>query len=80
MANQFCNSTAQNRSVDLVDLWVFLDSILDDSFQELETRIVFRAATKGNTKLIPTIVKRSPQLRTLKLNFKCIEYGNRENP
>lgn len=55
--------------MDKVDLWVFLDCVLDESFQELETYLSFREA-EPNSNLIPTIAKRSPLLKQLKLNFK----------
>jgi len=66
---RFCTRTAKKRSVEKVDLWVFLDSVLDESFQELETYLAYREA-KSAANLILTIAKQSPQLRKLKLNFK----------
>jgi len=54
------------------DLWVFLDSVLDESFVELETYIGF-PDSDPNPKLIPTIAKWCPLLNKLKLNFKLLE-------
>ena len=54
------------------DLWVFLDSVLDESFVELETYIGF-PDSDPNPKLVPTIAKRCPLLNKLKLNFKLLE-------
>jgi len=55
--------------LDHVDIWAFFDSVLDESFEELETHVVFRGA-EANALLISTIAKRSPYLKKLKLNFK----------
>ena len=55
--------------MDHVDIWAFLDSVLDESFEELETHVVFRGS-EANALLIPTIAKRSPNLKKLKLDFK----------
>ena len=65
----FCIKTAKKRSLDHVDIWAFFDSVLDESFEELETHVVFRGA-EANALLIPTIAKRSPYLKKIKLNFK----------
>ncbi len=54
--------------MDYVDLWPFFDSVLDETFKELETHVVFPGA-QPNANLISTIAKRSPYLNKLKLNF-----------
>jgi len=77
LVERFCFSTSKKRSLDHVDIWAFLDSVLDENFQELETHIVYREA-EPSSNLIPTIVKRSPNLKKLKLNYKFVKYW--DNP
>jgi len=61
-----------------VDLWPFLDSVLDESFDELETHVVFQGA-EPNANLISVIAKRSPLLKKLKLNFKFYSASRRSS-
>jgi len=51
---------------------VFLDSVLDDTFQELETHVAF-PETSPNSKLMPTIIKHSPHLKKLTLDFNLMK-------
>ena len=60
----FCIRTAKKRTLDHVDIWAFLDSVLDENLEDLETRIAFRGS-EANAKLIFTIAKRSPRLKKL---------------
>lgn len=53
------------------DIWVFLDCVLDASFVELDTHIVF-PKTEPNEKVIQIIGYRSPNIETLKLNFEMV--------
>ena len=55
-----------------VDVWVFLDCVLDSTFQELETHISF-PKSEPNPKLITTIASRSPHLKKLKIDFKLMK-------
>ena len=75
---RFYTRTAKKRSVEKVDLCVFLDSVglLDESFQELETYLAYREAEPA-ANLILTIAMRSSQLKKLKLNFKFIDNWSR---
>jgi len=56
----------------IIDIWVFLECVLDDSVQELETHVAF-PGTEPNPKLIPTIENRASFLTNLKLNFKSMK-------
>jgi len=53
----------------LVDVWAFLDCVLDESFQELTTHIAF-PGSEPNPKLITTIAERATSLKQLQIN--CI--------
>ena len=53
------------------DIWVFLDCVLDSSFTELETHVVF-PKSELNEKLVQIICHHSPNIRTLKLNFEMV--------
>jgi len=57
------------RSLDRVDIWAFFDCILDESFSELKTHVAWRDA-QPSARLISTIAKRCPNLKTLKLSFR----------
>lgn len=65
---KFYESTWEYFHGDTIDVWAFLDSVLDESFQELET-YVSAPESEPSRKLGPTIAKRSSQLQKLKLNF-----------
>ncbi len=56
----------------IIDPWVFLECVLDDTIQQLDTHAAFPDA-EPNLLLIPTIVKRSNQLRKLKIDFSSIK-------
>jgi len=60
----------------VVDLWAFLDCVLDESFEDLETYIAFPGC-EPNEKLIATIAKRSPFLKKLKLDFSVMKKGTK---
>jgi len=64
----------EGREECIVDIWVFLDCVLDESFKELVTHVAFPGA-EPNHKLIPTIAKHSPLLKKLTLNFKFMKAG-----
>lgn len=53
------------------DIWAFFDCVLDSSFTELDTHVVF-PQTEPNERCIQTIAKRSPNIETLKLNFEMV--------
>ena len=55
-------------SIDSIEPWVFLDCMLDSSFEELKTHVAF-PGEDPNFKLIPVIAKRSELLKKLKLDF-----------
>lgn len=59
-----------------IDLWAFLDCVLDDSFKELEMHVAFPGC-EPNPKLIQTIVKRSPLLEKLELDFSLMKTGSK---
>jgi len=59
-------------------VWAFLDSVLDESFQELET-YVSAPESEPSRKLGPTIAKRSSQLQKLKLNFSYMKRNTHED-
>lgn len=65
--------SATLRSLDLVDIWAFLDCVLDENFDELKTNVTYPNA-QASAKLISTIAKRSPNLKTLRLNFQFASY------
>lgn len=67
---KICANDAKNEYIP--DVWVFLDCVLDDGFKDLETHIVF-PGSRPDSRLIPTIAKRSPQLAVLQLNFSLID-------
>ena len=56
----------------LVDIWVFLDCILNVNFKELEIHAAF-PDTFPSVQLIPTITKHSPLLQKLSINFKLMK-------
>ncbi|KAI9555851.1 hypothetical protein GHT06_018368 [Daphnia sinensis] len=53
------------------DIWVFLDCVLDNSFVELDTHVVF-PKTEPNEKFVQTICSHSPNIEKLKLNFEMV--------
>lgn len=53
------------------DMWAFFDCVLDPSFTELDTQVVFPQG-EPNEKAIQTIAKRSPNVEILKLNFEMV--------
>jgi hypothetical protein len=53
------------------DIWVFLDCVLDNSFTELETHVVF-PKTEPNEKFVHSICNRSPSVEVLKMNFEMV--------
>ena len=61
-----------------VDLWAFLDCVLDNSFKELEMHVAFPGC-EPNPKLIQTIVKRSPLLEKLELDFSLMKTWTKIN-
>jgi len=58
----------------LVDLWAFLDCVLDNSFEDLDTNVALPGC-EPNAKLIETIAKRSPLLKKLELYFDLMKEG-----
>lgn len=53
------------------DPWVFLDCVLTNTFQELETPAAF-PDSEPNLKLISTIAERSSELQKLKIDFSSM--------
>ena len=53
------------------DIWVFLDCVLDASFTELDTHVVF-PKSEPNEKVVQVIGHHSPNIKTLKLNFEMV--------
>ena len=64
--HNFCHNFDQKS-----DIWAFLDCVLDSSFTELETHVVF-PKSEPNEKLVQIISHHSPNIRTLKLNFEMV--------
>lgn len=58
--------------VNLVDPWVFLDCVLDSTFEELETHVAF-PDSEPNSKLVQSIAKRASLLQKLKLDFSFMK-------
>ncbi len=58
----------------IVDPCVFLDTVLDDTFQELETHVSLPGSAP-NLKLISSITEQSSLLQKLKLDFSMIKEG-----
>ena len=54
------------------DIWVFLDCVLDNSFTELDTHVVFPKA-EPNEKIVHSICNHSPSMEGLKLKFEMVE-------
>ena len=59
------------------DVWVFLDCVLDNTVKELDTLIAF-PKSEICLKVIPTIVKRCPQLSQLLINFVETNFTDNE--
>jgi len=55
-----------------IDVWAFMECVLDDSFQQLKTHIAF-PGTEPDSKLILAISKHSPLLKKLELDFKWMK-------
>jgi len=53
------------------DIWAFLDCVLDNSFTELDTHVVF-PKTEPNEKFVHSICNHSPSIEVLKLNFEMV--------
>jgi len=56
----------------IVDIWPFLDCVLDDTFLELKTHAAF-PGTKPSLKLMSTIAEKSPNLQKLTLDFQLVK-------
>lgn len=73
---KFYDNLTQSNGENQIDVWVFLEAVLDDSFKELKTHIAFPDSALCS-KLMPTIIKRSPWLEKLTINFvSCTVYDN----
>jgi len=69
---------ANGRKTNQIDVWVFLDAVLDDSCKELKTFIALPISSERNLpddKLIPTILKWSPLVEKLTINCMPIDGG-----
>ncbi len=58
--------------INLVDPWVFLDCVLNSTFEELETHVAF-PDSEPNSKLVSSIAKRASLLQKLKLDFSFMK-------
>ncbi len=58
----------------MIEPWVFLECVLDSTFQELETHASFPDA-EPDFKLVSTIVKQSSLLQKLKIDFSLMKEG-----
>lgn len=61
-----------SNSHQIPDIWVFLDCVLDESFQKLKTLVTI-PGFEPNSKLVSTIVERCPELQMLDLTFELME-------
>jgi len=61
----------KSRNNMLIEPWVFLECMLDSSFEELKTHVAF-PGEDPNFKLIPVIAKRSELLTKLELDFTSL--------
>jgi len=61
-----------------IDVWAFMECVLDNSFQKLKTHIAF-PGTEPDSKLILAISKHSPLLKSLKLDFKWMKCDGKYN-
>jgi len=67
LVKKFYDNLSLSNGENQIDVWVFLEAVLDGSFKELETHIAFPDSSPCS-KLIPTIIKWSPQLEKLTIN------------
>lgn len=54
-----------------IDIWAFLDSILTEDFEELEIDVSL-PYQDPDLKIIPTIARATPELKTLKMNLNLM--------
>ncbi len=62
----------EKESITIIDVWAFMECVLDTSFRDLKTHIAF-PGTEPDSKLILAISKHSPLLKKLELDFKWMK-------
>jgi len=66
---KLAESNHERKEECLVDLWAFFDCVLDDSIEELEAHVAYPGC-EPSSRLIQTIIDRSPLLKKLDLDFR----------
>lgn len=72
----FLGSLPYDRKKNQIDVWVFLDAVLDGSFKELKTFIALPSSDAvPDDMLVPTILKWSPLVEKLTIDCGPIDVG-----